>query len=261
MLAPPAGSQPLPRWARGTLSVPYRLGTPVYMLQVGTGNKAHNDTLPYVPWLQVPTPVLGGLQGDHVSNSTFPAPPLGKASVPPGAQPLRSHLPTQEGSDVATCLAAPSTVYPPEGAPVLSCGLRYWPPAAPTLEDSRGDMCHVASCVPKCYRQRATYARWPASHVTKVAMRITKANRHYGPTRRAAGSALNTYETCRQAATVPLQCSAILLTTHGPLLQCPVTPQYSVEEPLLCQVTQQHNALLRMGATWHDNKIGYSPRR
>jgi hypothetical protein len=122
MLDPPVGSQRLPRWARGTLMVPCRPGTPVYMLYVGTGNKAHNNTLQRVLWLQVPTPVPGGLWGDHVSNRTFPVPPLGKAPVPPGAQPLRSHLPTREGSGAATCLAALSTVFPPEGALVLSCG-------------------------------------------------------------------------------------------------------------------------------------------
>jgi hypothetical protein len=48
MLAPPAGSWPLPRWARGPLSVPCRSGTPAYMLPVKTNGKVGAHALPHV---------------------------------------------------------------------------------------------------------------------------------------------------------------------------------------------------------------------
>jgi hypothetical protein len=54
-LATPAGSLPLLRWARGPLSVPCKLGTPTYKLQVKTrsGSCIHapppNSTRPYLP--------------------------------------------------------------------------------------------------------------------------------------------------------------------------------------------------------------------
>jgi hypothetical protein len=49
MLAPPAGSLPLPRWARGPLSVPCRPGTPAYKFQVKTKGEACKSHAPACP--------------------------------------------------------------------------------------------------------------------------------------------------------------------------------------------------------------------
>jgi hypothetical protein len=57
MLAPLARSQPLPRWARWPLSVPYRPGTPVYRLQDKMSTRVCTHTLPHVLQLQTLPPV------------------------------------------------------------------------------------------------------------------------------------------------------------------------------------------------------------
>jgi hypothetical protein len=94
----------LPRWARGPLSVPYRSGTLAYRLKSKTRSKTYC----------------------HVSHST------------------RSRLPTWEGSNAATCPAAP------DPAPCLR-GLRrcHVPrgsgPRLPAREGSNVAMCPVDS--------------------------------------------------------------------------------------------------------------------
>jgi hypothetical protein len=88
MLAPPTGSQPLPWWARGPLSVPYRLGTPAYRLQAKTKGKACTHTL---------------------SHDT---------AAPESTSLLR------EGSNIATCLKAPDPASLPRRALALPCVLR-----------------------------------------------------------------------------------------------------------------------------------------
>jgi hypothetical protein len=65
-------------------------------------------------------------------------------------------------------------------------------------------------------------------------MHVIKINRHHGPIRCVASSALNAYKMCRHAAVWPLQCSARLLITHDVSLQCIVTRQHSTTESLLC---------------------------
>jgi hypothetical protein len=49
MLAPPAGSLHLLRWARGPLSVPCRPGTPAYKFQVKTKGEACKSHAPACP--------------------------------------------------------------------------------------------------------------------------------------------------------------------------------------------------------------------
>jgi hypothetical protein len=61
----------------------------------------------------------------------------------------------------------------------------------------------------------------------------------------AVGDALNAYKMCRQVVVEPQQCSTGLLTTRG--------------APLQCQVTRQLGAMLRMGATWQDDKTRRAP--
>jgi hypothetical protein len=101
----------------------------------------------------------------------------------------------------------------------------------------------------------------PGPRVTEASTHVTKANRHDGPTRCVSGSALNAYKTCGQAAAGALQCNDRPLTTHDVSLQCPVTRQHSVVEPLLCLETQQLGAMLHMSMIWRDNRIGHSPHR
>jgi hypothetical protein len=92
MLDPPAGSQPLLRWAWGPLSVPYIPGTPAYRLQVKTKDKACAHVLPRAT-----------------------------AALEPASLP-------REGFGIATCLKALDPTPPPRGAPMLSCVLRLRTP-------------------------------------------------------------------------------------------------------------------------------------
>jgi hypothetical protein len=56
MMAPPAGLLPLPRGARGPLSIPYRLGTPTYRHEVKTRSMACYHMLSRVRKIQTLPP-------------------------------------------------------------------------------------------------------------------------------------------------------------------------------------------------------------
>jgi hypothetical protein len=88
MLVPSAGLLPPPRWARGPLSVPCRLGTPAYKLQVKTKSGACNHTSPHTPQHWNLPPDRRGLRGCHMSSGS-------------GAR-----LPVREGSSTAMCTMA-----------------------------------------------------------------------------------------------------------------------------------------------------------
>jgi hypothetical protein len=60
------------------------------------GVQQHTTTYSMAPGT---SPVLGELRSNHLSDNSFPALEHGKALVPSHVQLLRSHLPTQEGSD------------------------------------------------------------------------------------------------------------------------------------------------------------------
>jgi hypothetical protein len=105
MLAPPAGSQLLPRWARGPLSVPCRMGTPAYKLQVKTRDSACIYALPCVLKHRTKPPRLGGLWRCHVSRDSEP------------------HPSAWEGSDATTCPMTPNLAPPRRWAPVNQCVL------------------------------------------------------------------------------------------------------------------------------------------
>jgi hypothetical protein len=61
MLAPPASSPPLLRWAQGSLSVPCRLDTPAHKLQAKVGSWACDHALPRVPRYRILPPHSGEL--------------------------------------------------------------------------------------------------------------------------------------------------------------------------------------------------------
>jgi hypothetical protein len=106
MLAPPMGSQPLPRWARGTLSVPYRPGTPTYRLRPDKG------------------------QG------MCPC-----ATMCPAAPKLTSLL--REGSGIAMCPKALNPASPSRKPPALSLVLRL---RNPPHHPGGLRCCHVSLC-------------------------------------------------------------------------------------------------------------------
>jgi hypothetical protein len=135
VLTPPVGSLSLMRWARGPLSIPYRLGTPAYRLQVKTRSRmcCHVSSsselrlpteegssaaicpsaldlasllmralvLPHVLWLRTSPPYRGELQCCHVSNNSGP------------------RLPAEEGFSITTHPTAPDLDSALRGAPVL----------------------------------------------------------------------------------------------------------------------------------------------
>jgi hypothetical protein len=119
MLASPEGSLPPPRWARGPLSVPYRLGTPTYKLQVKTKSGACNHALPHIPWHRIQPPNRGGVQSCHVSSVS------------------ETHLLAKVGSSTTTCPNAPD---PMGGLQSATC------PMAPGshLRVGRASSCHVS---------------------------------------------------------------------------------------------------------------------
>jgi hypothetical protein len=101
MLAPPAGSQPPPRWARGPLSVPCRSGTPAYRLQVKTRSRACIHTLSCVLQLRTSPPYRCGLWCYHMSCNSG------------------RHLPAVTGSGAAMCHVSLGLSSQPRRAPAL----------------------------------------------------------------------------------------------------------------------------------------------
>jgi hypothetical protein len=86
MLAPPASSQPLLRWAQGSLLVLCRPGTPAYKLQHKTRSRVCVHALP----LQTLPLYRGWLRCCHMSCSSRPC-----------------HCPTKVGSGAAMCPMTP----------------------------------------------------------------------------------------------------------------------------------------------------------
>jgi hypothetical protein len=109
------------------------------------------------------------------------------------------------------------------------------------LEGSRGDTWPAALCVPNATHKRLLVLGSQPQHVTKASTCITEANHNYGHARRVNRT---------------LRCDACPLAIHSVSLQCPVTRQHSAAEPLQCQKTRQLGDMLRMGATWGNNRTG-----
>jgi hypothetical protein len=175
-LAPPAGSQPPPRWARGPLSVPCKLGTPAYRLN----SKIRSKTYCHMPYSSRSCLLARGRGGGSIAvtypTASDPASLLGRALAlsrvlqlrisPPCSGGLRhchvsrgtgSRLPAREGSDAATC---PAASYPTSllgRAPVLPRvpRLRTLPPY------SRGLQC--------CHMHRGSGPRLPVREGSGVA--------------------------------------------------------------------------------------------
>jgi hypothetical protein len=141
MLALPMVLLPLPRWARGTLSVPCRPGTPAYRLESKTRKTychmpystgsclparegfgaatcpaapdaasmfGRAPTLPRVPQLRMLPPCSGGLRRCHMSRAS------------------RSCLPTREGFGAATCPVAQDAASLLVRALALPCVPQLW---------------------------------------------------------------------------------------------------------------------------------------
>jgi hypothetical protein len=100
---PLAGPKP-PMESLGTMSVPYRTGSPTYKVQVETRGRVCIHTLPHVLQLQTIPPWLGGIWCCHVAHGFRPC------------------LHTQEGSSIATSPVAPDLTPPQWWAPLLSHG-------------------------------------------------------------------------------------------------------------------------------------------
>jgi hypothetical protein len=105
MLTPPVGSHPLPRWARGPLSVPCRSGTLAYKLQV---QDKEQDVLPHFPqlWTLPPPPTWEGYGATTCSVASDAASLLGRALMLPRVPRFRPCLPARKGSGAATCPTA-----------------------------------------------------------------------------------------------------------------------------------------------------------
>jgi hypothetical protein len=110
MLAPPAGSQPLPRWARGPLLVPCIPGTPVYRLQAKTKSRGCTHALL------------------HATVAPEPASLLWKTPVLPRVPRLQTPPLRLGGSGAATCPEALDSVSPSRRALTLPCVPRHRTP-------------------------------------------------------------------------------------------------------------------------------------
>jgi hypothetical protein len=108
------------------------------------------------------------------------------------------HLSAQEGSEVAM---RPMALDP-----------------ASQLGASRNTRVLRATRIKNSLGYAATLTPYQAVHTSY--QDVIRQGRHHGPAKRAAGGTLNTSETCGQAATEPLWCSATPLTTPDVPLQC-----------------------------------------
>jgi hypothetical protein len=91
IVAPPVGSLPLPKWARGPLSLSCRPGTPAYKHETKMKSMTCYHMLPRVPRLRTLPPCWGGLRRCHMSHGSRP------------------RLLAREGSGAATCPMALDT--------------------------------------------------------------------------------------------------------------------------------------------------------
>jgi hypothetical protein len=188
------GLQPLPRWARGPLSVPCKPGTPTYKLQIETESGACIHVSPCALQYRTLRLCRGGLWGYHVSHDTRPCPPTregsgatmctvaldpaslqGRAPAPPCVLRLQTLPPSREGSDVVV-------------HPVVPCG----PHASSIKKSLVGMPVQLGSCVFKAH-----------AHVFNTS--DTRAIMGLQDMR--AGGTFNAHMTCGQAATVRLQCN------------------------------------------------------
>jgi hypothetical protein len=138
ILAPPAGSRPLLRWAQGPLSVPCRPGTPAYKIQTTVRSRACNNALSRVPQHWAQPPCVGGLWCCHASYGSGPRLPTregfettmhpaaldpaslrGRALRPPRVSRHRTPPPRSEGSETATRLVVPDSASQRRRAPGL----------------------------------------------------------------------------------------------------------------------------------------------
>jgi hypothetical protein len=144
LLAPPVGSLPPVRWARGPLSVSCRLGTSAYMLQAKTKGKVCAHTLPHATAVPETTSLLR--DGSNTATCLrLQTPPfflggLRRCHMPRGSGPS---LAIQEGSDAAMCPLASDLTSLLRRDLTLTCVLRHR--TAPTLVvGSDADMCPMA---------------------------------------------------------------------------------------------------------------------
>jgi hypothetical protein len=126
MLAPPMGSLPPARWARGPLSIPCRPGTPAYKLQVKTKSETCNHASPRIPQHWVLPPMRGGLRGGHVSSGSRARIPYREGS---GVGMYTVALDPLGGLRSVTCLKAPDPASLLGGLwattrPAVPCGSR-----------------------------------------------------------------------------------------------------------------------------------------
>jgi hypothetical protein len=144
MLAPPAGSLPLLRWTQGPLSIPYRPGTPAYMLQDKIKSKVCVHSLPRATAAQEPSSLLREGSG-AAKCPRLQTPPLRlggfrRCHMPKGSGP---RLTIQEGSGAAMRPSALSPASPLRRGPTLTCVHRLQ--TAPASEVGSGaDTCPMA---------------------------------------------------------------------------------------------------------------------
>jgi hypothetical protein len=151
------------------------------------------------PTTRDPASQYGRLWSCHTSCGSGPPPPsmggLRSCYAFRGSGP---HLSAQEGSEVAM---RPMALDP-----------------ASQLGASRNTRVLRATRIKNSLGYAATLTPYQAVHTSY--QDVIRQGRHHGPAKRAAGGTLNTSETCGQAATEPLWCSATPLTTPDVPLQC-----------------------------------------
>jgi hypothetical protein len=116
-LAPPEGSLPLPRWARGPLLVPCRLGTPTCKIQVNIWSEAFIHVLPRSLQHWTLPSSKGWLRGCHMSRG------------------FESCLPNRKASGATACTVAPNPASLQGRAPMCHV-YRGSGPHLPAMEDS-----------------------------------------------------------------------------------------------------------------------------
>jgi hypothetical protein len=105
-LASPVGSNPLPSWARGPVSVPYRSGTPTYKLQIKTRSRTCTHAVPCALQHQVQPPSQGGLWGYQVSSASNPTSLIGSAPAPSHVSWVQTLPPCRGGLRCTACHTA-----------------------------------------------------------------------------------------------------------------------------------------------------------
>jgi hypothetical protein len=180
-IGPTSSSQPLPRWARGPLSVPWRLGTPAYKIWVKTRSMTCIHALPR----------RGGLLCHHMSYGPGP------------------RLLAEVSSGTATCPSAPDLTSLMRWAPMLPHEPR--PQTSPPCwaELRRCHMSHGSGlCLPKRgapVLSRVPRPRWPVDHRNKERLSYP---RHVARLACFQGTLVCSPSVCKICK--PLQCSSIV---------------------------------------------------